>query len=194
MSLEEQVAAIRAAVHPSPEEDYFLARMTYRYLGPTDDAALISLPSGDRRVTEVVLGLTDEEGNRFWVRSPVSPREVARLLQIFHEAALQVTFNADHEFLIALDHNETVKGGLFYRYISPERVHMEKVVVARKHRGKGVSDGLMHEFARRLRARGVRTLETGYFQPEYLRRYGFRTDPNSGGLVLDLASEAPFRW
>jgi hypothetical protein len=40
----------------------------------------------------------------------------------------------------------------------------------------------------------VRTLETGYFQPEYLRRYGFRTDPNSGGLVLDLASDAPFRW
>jgi GNAT superfamily N-acetyltransferase len=194
MSLEEQVAAIRSAVHPTPEEDYFLARMTYRYLGPTDDAALISLPSGDRRVTEVVLGLTDDEGNRFWVRSPVSPREVARLLHIFHEAALQVTFNADHEFLVALDHNETVKGGLFYRYLSPERVHMEKVVVSRKHRGKGVSDGLMHEFARRLRARGVRTLETGYFQPEYLRRYGFRTDPNSGGLVLDLASEATIRW
>jgi hypothetical protein len=32
----------------------------------------------------------------------------------------------------------------------------------------------------------VRTVETGYFQPEYLRRYGFRTDPTSGGLVCDL--------
>jgi hypothetical protein len=32
-------------------------------------------------------------------------------------------------------------------------------------------------------------VETGYFQPEYLRRYGFRTDPTSGGLVRDLEPE-----
>jgi hypothetical protein len=44
----------------------------------------------------------------------------------------------------------------------------------------------MREFARRLLAQGVKTLETGYFQPEYLRRFGFRTDPTSGGLVRDL--------
>jgi hypothetical protein len=52
----------------------------------------------------------------------------------------------------------------------------------------------MREFARRLRARGFRTLETGFFQPEYLRRYGFRTDPASGGLVLDLTAESSFRF
>ena len=193
-SLEEQVAAIRGGVRPSPEEDYFLARMTYRYLGPSDDAALISLPTGERHTTEVVLGVIDEEGSRFWLRGPVSPREVARLLQLFHEANLQVAFGGEHEFLLALDAKETVIGGLYYRYLSPERAHMEKVVVARRHRGKGVSDGIMREFVRRLRARGVRTLETGFFQPEYLRRYGFRTDPTSGGLVLDLGSETAFRF
>ena len=41
---------------------------------------------------------------------------------------------------------------------------MEKIVVARKHRAKGVSDGSC-AITRRLRARGVRRLETGYFQP-----------------------------
>jgi predicted N-acetyltransferase YhbS len=66
---------------------------------------------------------------------------------------------------------------------------MEKLVVARRYRGSGVADGLMQEFFRRLRARGVRRLETGYFQPEYLSRYGFRTDPTSGGLVRDLEPE-----
>jgi long-subunit acyl-CoA synthetase (AMP-forming) len=192
--LEEQVAAIRGGARPSPEEDYFLARMTYRYLGPSDDAALISLPTGERQTTEVVLGVYDEEGSRFWIRGPVSPREVARLLQLFHEAHLQVTFGGEHEFLLALDAKETVIGGLFWRHVSSGRAHMEKVVVTRKHRGKGVSDGLMREFVRRLRARGIGLLETGYFQPEYLRRYGFRTDPTSGGLVLDLGSETPFRF
>jgi long-chain acyl-CoA synthetase len=62
--------------------------------------------------------------------------------------------------------------------------------VARRHRGKGVADGLMRDFFRRVRGRGARTVETGYFQPEYLRRYGFRTDPTSGGLVRDVDQDA----
>ena len=187
LDLEEQVAANRAALKPSAEEDYFLARMTYRYLAPGDDAQLISLPSGDKQVTEVVMGLRDEQGNRYWVRGPATPREVARLLQLFHEANMSVTFTADHEFLLALDAKETVLGGVYYRWVSSDRAHMEKVVVARKHRGFGVADGLMREFFRRLRAHGANAVETGYFQPEYLRRYGFRTDPTSGGLMADLA-------
>jgi len=185
--LEEQVAANRLAIRPTAEEDYFLARMTYRYLTPGDEARLISLHSGDRQVTEVMLGLRDAQGNRFWVRAPANPREVARLLQLFHDANLAVTFTADHEFLLALDSNDTVLGGVFSRAISPERTHMEKLVVARKHRGLAVADGLMREYFRRLRAQGVKAVETGYYQPEYLRRYGFRTDPSSGGLVVDIA-------
>jgi GNAT superfamily N-acetyltransferase len=191
LDLEEQVAAIRAAVGPTPEEDYFLARMTYRYLGPADDAALISLPSGGHYVTEVVVALADAQGGRYTVRGPVSPREVARLLHMFHESNLAVTFTSEHEFLVAVDAKDAVIAGTFYKTLAPDRVHMEKIVVARRHRGKGVSDGLIRELARRLAARGVRRLETGYFQPDYLARFGFRTDPSSGGLVRDLEPEPP---
>ncbi len=189
LDVEEQVAGIRAAVAPTAEEDYFLARMTYPYLAPTDDVALISMPSGGHYVTEVVVALADEEGSRFTVRGPVSPREVAKLLHMFHDSNLHVTFTAEHEFLLCLDAKETPIGGLFYRPAGPDRVHMEKLVVARKHRSKGVAEGLVNEFFRRRRARGVRRVETGYFQPEVLRRYGFRTDPDSGGLVRDLDPE-----
>ena len=189
LDLEEQVAAHRAALRTTAEEDYFLARMTYRYLAPTDDAQLISLPAGDKQVTEVVMGLRDEQGNRFWVRAPATPREVARLLHLFHEANLQVTFTAEHEFLIALDANDTVMGGVFFRWVAPGRAFMEKLVMARKHRGLGVADGLMREFFRRLRAQGGTAVETGYYQPEYLSRFRFRTDPTSGGLVSELATE-----
>jgi hypothetical protein len=187
LDLEEQVAGHRAALRTTAEEDYFLARMTYRYLAPTDDAQLISLPAGDKQVTEVVMGLRDEEGRRFLVRAPATPREVARLLQRFHEANLQVTFTAEHEFLLALDADDTVMGGVYYRWVAPDRPHMEKRVMARKHRGHGVADGLMREFFRRLRAHGAGAVETGYYQPEYLSRFGFRTDPSSGGLVAWIA-------
>ena len=128
------------------------------------------------------------------MRGPVSPREVARLLHMFHEANLQVTFTTEHEFLLALDAKDQPIAGVFHRQVSSDRTHMEKIVVARKHRGKGVADGLMREFIRRLKARGVKRLETGYFQPEYLRRYGFRTDPTSGGLVRDLVGDEALRF
>jgi long-subunit acyl-CoA synthetase (AMP-forming) len=190
VDLEEQVAAVRGAIGPSAEEDWFLARMTYRYLGPTDEVSLISRPVGGHFVTEVVAALTDADGHRFTVRGPVSPREVARLLHMFDDANLQVTFTADHEFLLCFDANEIPIGGLFYRRLSPDRIHMEKLVVARRHRGGGIADGLMQEFFRRLESRGLKRVETGYFQPETLGRYGFRTDPDSGGLVRHLGADA----
>jgi long-subunit acyl-CoA synthetase (AMP-forming)/predicted GNAT family acetyltransferase len=189
LDVAEQVAGIRGGVAPTAEEDYFLARMTYPYLAPSDDVALIAMPAGGHYVTEVVVALADEEGSRFTVRGPVSPREVARLLHMFHDSNLHVTFTAEHEFLLCLDAKETPIGGLFYKPAGPHRIHMEKLVVARRHRSKGVADGLVKEFFRRMRARGVLCVETGYFQPEYLRRYGFRTDPTSGGLVRDLEPE-----
>jgi long-chain acyl-CoA synthetase len=191
LDLEEHVAALRSAARTTGDEDYSLARMTYRYLAPTDDAALISMPSGGHTTTEVVVALTDQAGERFTVRGPVSPREVARLLQMFHESNLTVTFTSDHEFLLALDARDRVIAGAFHKPLGPERVHMEKIVVARTHRGKGVADALIHELFRRLVARGVRRLETGYFQPEYLARFAFRTDPTSGGLVRDLRPDEP---
>ncbi len=188
--LEEQVAALRAAVAPTGEEDWFLARMTYRHLAPTDEVALISMPAGGTYVTEVVTAVADTEGNRLTVRGPVSPREVARLLHMFDDSNLQVVFTAEHEFLLCLDASETPIGGLFYRRLGKDRVHMEKLVVARRHRGGGVADALVIELFRRLAARGVKRVETGYFQPETLGRYGFRTDPSSGGLARDLGAEA----
>jgi len=189
LDLAEPVAQLRAAIRPGPEEDYFLARMTWRYLAPGDDVALISVPSGGHYVTEVVAALIDEEGNRFTVRAPASPREVSRLLGIFHESNLHVTFTTEHEFLLALDAKEMPIAGIYWHQVSPERAHMDKLVVARRHRGKGVADGLMGELARRLVARGFHHLGTGYFHPEYLSRFGFRADPLSGGLVRDLGTE-----
>ncbi len=187
VNLEEQIAANRLALRPTAEEDYFLARLTYRFLTPADEALLIALPSGGHQTTGLVTGLRDETGARYWIRGPASPREVARLLRLFGEASLSVSFTAEHEFLLALDGSDAVLGGLFWRAVDPERVHMEKVVIGRRHRGLGVADGLVREFFRRLRSREVRVVETGFYQPDYLRRFGFRTDVGSGGLVAGIA-------
>jgi len=190
LDLRDQIAALREAVRPDAREDYFLARMTFRHLRPGDDTSLISLERGDHLTAEVVVGFSDEKGERYSVRAARSPREVARLLQLFRESSLEVTFEPEHRHLIAVDANDMVIGGVFYRHVTPERTHMEKIAVARKHRGLGVADGIIRELSRRQRARGGRWLETGWFQPEVLARFGFRLDPASGGLVLDLVADS----
>jgi long-subunit acyl-CoA synthetase (AMP-forming) len=188
LDLRDQLATLREAVRPDAREDYFLARMTFRHLRPGDETSLISLERGDHLTAEVVVGLTDEKGERYAVRAARSPREVSRLLQLFRESALEVSFEPEHRHLIAVDAHDTVIGGVFYRQVGPERTHMEKIVVSRRHRGLGIADGIMRELKRRQRARGVKSLETGWFQPEVLSRFGFRVDPASGGLVLDLVA------
>src|SRR5512137_1748236 len=188
LDLREHLASLREAVKPNAREDYFLARMTFRHLRPGDETSLISLERGDHLTTEVVVGLADARGDKFSVRAARTPREVARLLQLFQESSLEVTFEPEHRHLVAVDSHDAVIGGVFYRQVTPERTHMEKIVVARKHRGLGVADGIIRELSRRQRARGVRLLETGWFQPEVLARFGFRLDPASGGLVLDLVA------
>jgi long-chain acyl-CoA synthetase len=52
----------------------------------------------------------------------------------------------------------------------------------------------VREFFRRMKSRGIKAVETGYFQPEYLKRFGFRTDPSSGGLVRDIDAGDTFKW
>jgi long-chain acyl-CoA synthetase len=162
--------------------------MTFRHLRPGDETSLISLERGDHLTAEVVVVHTDERGERYSVRAARSPREVARLLQLFRESSLEVTFEPEHRHLIAVDPHDAVIGGVFYRQVAPERTHMEKIVVGRKYRGQGVADGIIAELSRRQRARGVQVLETGWFQPEVLARFGFRVDAASGGLVLDLVA------
>jgi GNAT superfamily N-acetyltransferase len=190
--LGEVLAGHRAAVEPNPEEDYFLARMTYRYLKPSDEAQLVSIPWGEKKVASVMMGMRDRAGGRYFVRRPATPREVARLLQLFHDANLAVTFMADDDYLLAIDTRDVVIAGLFWRWLQPGEAYMEKVVVARSHRGLGIGEALVREEMRRLRARGAHSLSTGYFKADYFKRLGFRTDPKSGGLVVDLeGADAP---
>lgn len=187
--LGEQIAAIRGSSNPDRDEDYFLARMAFRHLRPSDQASLISLPAGHTKVADVVVTLHDNAGESFRVRGPVSPRDVGSLLGLFHRANLVVSFAPHHEFLLAVDDHDHVIGGLYYRFTSPSQVFLEKIAVAREQRKRGISDGLMREFMKRMRARGVEAVITGYFRPEYLLRFGFRPEARFGGLVRDLGAD-----
>ncbi len=132
--------------------------MTYRYLAPTDQVALISMPSGGHYVTEVVVALADEDGNRFIVRGAgLAPRggpppaHVPRVQPAgdLHDGARVPARPSTpaRPSSAACSTSRSGRSACTWRRSSSSR----------KHRAKGVANGLMYEFFRRLAARGVRT-------------------------------------
>lgn len=170
----------------SEKEKFFLTRLSYPHLKPTDYAALVSSPGAGADVADVVVRLEDYDGRPYYVRKPISPKEISRLHQIFLEASMPVNFRPEDRFLVAISERGHIIGGLFFSHIDDKTVYMDKIVVSNRYRRKGISEGLMHDFFNRLRGEGVEFVTTGFFRPEYFYRFGFKIEKKYSGLVKDL--------
>ena len=170
----------------SAKEEFFLSRLSYPHLQPEASAGWMSAPGSEGQQNDVVVTLEDYEGGRYHVRKPISPKEISRLHRIFLEANLPVVFKPEHRYLIAVSERGFVIGGLFYRILQEDTVHIEKIVVSSKYRRKGISEGLMQEFFSRMHDARFRYVTTGFFRPEYFYRFGFKIERKYAGLVKDL--------
>ncbi len=185
--LVDRLTDLRVHMEPGSAEEYFLARLTYPHLQPTDDAGFLSTERGGVRQTDIVVSLEDHAGRPYQVRQPVNPKEVGRLHRLFLGARLDVQFRPEHQFLVAVNERGVLIGGMFYEIDEESRsAHLEKIVVAERYRKLGVGDGLMHEFFNRLKAAGVETVSTGFFRPSYFYRFGFTVGKRQAGLVKPL--------
>ncbi len=167
-------------------DKFFLTRLSYPYLKPKDTAALMRAESLDVNTSNLVVQLSDEEGNPFLIRNPISPKEISRLQKLFIESSLAVNFRPEHRFLVALSERGFIIGGLYYELTDEQAAHMEKIVVSNRYRRKGISESLMNEFLKRLKSEHIRHVTTGFFRPEYFYKFGFKVEKKYSGLVLDL--------
>ena len=106
--------------------------------------------------------------------------------QLFLNSKLSVQFRPDHRYLIAVNDRAVLVGGLYYKKIEDDTVHLEKVVVDNHFRKKGISDSLLNELFKRMRTRQINYNTTGFFRPEYFYRFGFKIERKYAGLVKDL--------
>ncbi len=186
-ALIDAIADLRARIEIGPDEEYFLARLSYPHLRPEDSAGFVQADLGGRHQSEMVVTLEDQDGSPFLVRHALNPKEVGRLHRLFLEARLDVRFRPEHHYLVALSDRGQIVGGIYYEPDEAGRTaHLEKIVVAEPFRRKGVADGLMKEFFNRLWDAGFITVTTGFFRPEYFYAYGFAIEKRYAGLVKSL--------
>ncbi len=188
--LSSAVADLRAHLELDPEDDYFLARLSYPYLRPEDDAEYVASIASGVQHSEMVVTFDDPDGRIYGIRHALNPKEIARLHRLFLAAKLPVHFRPEHRFLVAVSDRGHLLGGLFYE-LEPQAqtAHMDKVVVTESARAHGVAGHLLDELANRLKAENYRWLTTGFFRPQFFYRYGFTVERRYAGLVRSLQDE-----
>ncbi len=185
------VADLRSRIDLGPDDDYFLARISFPYLRPEDAAGYVSSFHGGRPQSEMVVAIEDSDSNAYRVRHALNPKEIERLHRLFVAARLDIRFRPEHQYLVVLNDRSQIIGGLFYEIAEDgETAHLEKIVVGDPFRGKGIAEALMQEFFNRLRATGLKAVTTGFFRPEYFSSYGFRIEKKYAGLVKSLTESA----
>ncbi len=165
---------------------FFLTRLSYPHLKPSDSASFLHFETEGDFTANLVVKVDDHEGDHFYIRKPISPKEISKLYQLFMEANLQVTFKPEHKFLVAISERGFIIGGLFYNQFEEEVVHMEKIVVSNRFRRKGVSEAIMNEFFNRMKDEGFSFVTTGFFRPEYFYKFDFKIEKKYSGLVKKL--------
>ena len=181
-----QISTLQAEYDLSEKEKFFLARLSFPHLKPSVSADFLKVKGEISPGANLVIQINDYEGNPFFIRMPVTPKEISKLHQLFIDANLLVSFQNKHNFLVAISERGFIIGGLFYLKFSEDTVHMEKIVVSNHYRRKGISDLLMNEFFERMKSDGFKYVTTGFFRPEYFYRFGFKVERKYSGLVKEL--------
>lgn len=183
------ITNIESEIELTKREKFFLTRLIYPHLKPSDSAVIIRSKNEGSHSANLVVEYFDSDGDSFYIRKPISPKEISRLHQLFIEANLLVNFSDEHDFLVAISERGFIVGGLFYQYIDDETVFMDKIVVSNRYRRKGVSEKLMNELFERLRSEKMKFVTTGFFRPEYFYRFGFKIEQKYSGLVRKLTDD-----
>ncbi len=184
--IQELISGLHLQFQLSEPEEFFVTRLSFPHLKPTDSAALVKVKSDSGTASNLVVQLLDNDNAPYLIRNPISPKEISRLHQLFFETNLNVRFNPEHQFLVALSERGFIIGGLFYSRTDDQTAHMEKIVVSSRYRRKGISEGLMNELFNRLKGEHLKYVTTGFFRPEYFYRIDFKIERKYSGLVKDL--------
>jgi len=146
---------------------------------------------GDHRRGHVVVTthVKDRRGDPYVVREPIDPAEIGRMYRLYLEAGMPLSLGDQARYLLAIDGDDRIVGGICYKLVEPTVAHMDGLVISATLRGNGLGGELLEDFSLRLRSQGVRTLNTHFISRPFLRAHGFRVDQEWGGLVRFLEGE-----
>lgn len=156
-----------------------------RSVKPVD---VVALGNQERGYVVVTSHVRDRRGDSYTVREPIDPAEIGRLFRLYLDSGMPLSLGDQARYLIAIDGEERIVGGICYKLMEPTVAHMDGLVVSGALRGNGLGGELLEDFSHRLRSQGVRALNTHFISRPFLKAHDFQVDERWGGLVRFLDS------
>lgn len=122
------------------------------------------------------------------MRQPIDPAEIGRLFRLYLESGMPLSLGDQARYLIAIDGEERIVGGICYKLLEPTVAHMDGLVISPALRGHSLGGELLEDFSNRLVSQGVRALNTHFISRPFLRAHNFQVDERWGGLVRFLGA------
>ena len=168
------------------EEKFFLARMLFPHVDSADYVELVTTTHGEDDRLNLLFQTEGKDGQIYRIRPPFLPKEIAQFHTLLSESSLSGIFTAKHEFLFIFNARNRLVGGLFWKNLEQDRIHLEWVIVREKYRKISLSKRLMDDFYKRMEYRGIQIITVGFYVEKFFFKHGFKINKQYGGLVKIL--------
>ncbi len=174
-----------------PEDRHAFQRLAFPHSAAGQSAQILAVGDSDHRQVIVSTRIQDKTGTAYSVREPVEPSEFGRLYRLFFKSGYYKTISERDNFVIVLDAQERIVGGISWKDIEPGVVHLNGIVVATPLLGRGISSVLIEDFCARMANLGHQAVTTLFVLRPFFERHGFQLDKRWGGLVRLLQRQSP---
>jgi hypothetical protein len=185
-NLQERITQIQTNIILSEEEKFYLARMLFPHVDAADYVELVTTTHGEDNRLNLVFQTEGMDGHIYQIRPPFLPKEIGQFHSLLSESSLSGTFTAQHDFLLLFNSRNRMVGGLYWKNMENNRIHLEWVAVREKYRNISLSNRLMDDFYKRMKHRGVDIITVGFYVEKFFFRQGFEINKQYGGLVKRL--------
>jgi long-chain acyl-CoA synthetase len=184
----QELSDLQAMLHDALDRGVF-SRMVFPKARPIQNIEVLSIGESDHRHVIVRSEIADKRGVSYSVRAPLEPAEIGQLYRLLFRADFPKVISEQDRYLVCLDREGEIVGGVCYRRQDEDVVHLDGVVVSQPLKGRGIGTALLEDFCLRMTVENIRVVKTHFFLRQFCLPRGFQVDRRWGGLVRFLTPE-----
>jgi long-chain acyl-CoA synthetase len=184
--LQKRISNIQIKTPLSKEEKFFLARMLFPHVNAVDYVELVTTNIGVNEQLNLIFQAQANDNKIYQIRPPLVPKEIAQFHTLLTKSSLTGKFTISHEFLLVFSDRNRIVGGLFWKPMETERIHLEWVAIKQKNRGVNLSKILLNDFFKRMLHQNIKIITVGFYVEKFFSKHGFKLNKRYGGLVKKL--------
>ena len=185
-NIQERISYIQSTIELKNDEKFFLARMLFPHIDSADYVELVSMTQGEEARIDLVYQTECTDGKLYRIRPPFIPKEIAQFHVLLSESSLSVTFTSEHKFLFAFNNRNHLVGGLYWKNIDKDIIHLEWVAIRKKYQKISLSNRLMSDLYKRMKHLDVHIITVGFYAEKFFFKQGFTINKKYGGLVKEI--------